>query len=149
MILDTLDNAKLYYGCHPLFEQAFEFLRSAGKGEQLSGKSEIGDTGLFVLKVSRAGKDKSQVPLEAHRKYIDIQCSVAGCDVIGWKPMADADTGRGYDAAKDIEFYDQPPVTWVDVREGMFAVFFPGDGHAPMATPEHITKLVVKVPVAP
>ncbi|MFN0170279.1 MAG: YhcH/YjgK/YiaL family protein [Bryobacteraceae bacterium] len=148
MIIDTIGNAKLYYGCHPLFEQAFEFLRSAGNGDDLSARTEIDGTNLYVLKVSGAGKGKDKTALEAHRKYIDIQYSAMGKDIIGWKPIAEGDAGRGYDPEKDIEFYDQQPEQWLDVREGVFAIFFPGDAHAPMATLEQITKLVVKVLVS-
>lgn len=146
MILDRLENASLYYRCHPLFERAFVFLRAAGTGEQLSAKTDIG-AGMTVLMMSKEGKGKGGAALEAHQRFIDIQYTTGGTDVIGWRPLTGADAGRGYDQAKDIEFFDQAPQSWFDVPAGSFAIFYPGDGHAPMSTPEHITKLVVKVPV--
>jgi YhcH/YjgK/YiaL family protein len=148
MIIDTLGNAELYYGCHPLFEQAFEFLRSAGEGGELSDKTEINGTNLFALKVSGGGRGKENAALETHREYIDIQYAAIGSDIIGWKPIADKDASRRYDPGKDVEFHDYQPDQWFFHKEGTFAIFFPGDGHAPMATPEHITKIVVKVRVS-
>lgn len=147
MILDTLSNAHLYFGCHPLFAEAFAFLRAAGGGAGLDGKTPIGDAGAFVFKISKPGQEKDATPVESHRKYIDIQYTVGGNDVIGWLPLSPETQGRGYDPDKDIEFYDPRPQSWFDVPAGSFAVFFPNDGHAPMATTRHIGKLVVKVPV--
>ncbi len=147
MILDTLENAELYMGCHPLFARAFEFLRSVGTGEGLESKTEIDGKKLFVMKISSPGKGKDMTAMESHRDYIDIQCTVAGCDVIGWKPVSDParEGGRGYNAEKDIEFYDAMPNQWFDVPAGSFAIFYPGDGHSPLGTTESVTKLVVKV----
>jgi biofilm protein TabA len=149
MILDTLENASLYTGCHPLFARAFEFLRSAGNGDGLAEcKTEIDGKQLFVMKVESPGKGKDLAALESHRDYIDIQYTAKGSDVIGWSPLASPEiqaTGRGFNAEKDIEFYNATPKQWVDVPAGSFAIFFPGDVHAPLGTTEPVTKLVVKV----
>ncbi len=149
MILDSLANAHLYYGCHPLFEEAFNYLRAAAAFEGTCGKTSIGSSGSFVFKISKPGQEKDATPVESHRQYIDIQYTAEGVDVIGWLPLDPAQSGLGYDAEKDIEFYDQRPQSWFDVPQGCFAVFFPADGHAPMATTSHIGKLVVKIPVLP
>lgn len=147
MILDTLDNASLYAGCHPLFARAFEFLRSAGTGEGLDSKTEIDGKDLFVVKVVSPGKGKDMTVLESHRDYIDIQYTASGSDTIGWKPVVDpaSEGGKGYNAEKDIEFYDGTASQWFDVPAGSFAIFYPGDGHAPLGTTSPVTKLVVKV----
>jgi YhcH/YjgK/YiaL family protein len=147
MILDTLSNARLYAACHPLFAQAFEALRAAGDGSSLTSKTPLGDSGAYYFSLFKPGKEKDSTPVESHRKYIDIQYTTAGIDVIGWLPLSPAVAGRGYNPGKDIEFYDQRPQSWFDVPAGSFAVFFPNDGHAPMGTPNHIGKIVVKIPV--
>ena len=73
----------------------------------------------------------------------------AGADVIGWQAISDPTQagGKGYNAEKDIEFYDGLPNQWFDVPAGTFAIFYPGDGHAPLGTTSPVTKLVVKVKV--
>lgn len=147
MILDTLSNAHLYAAAHPLFAAAFEALRAAGDGSSLTGKTEIGDTGAFFFYISKPGQEKDATPLESHQNYIDIQYTTSGTDVIGWLPLAPSDKGLAYDADKDIEFHPLRPHSWFDVPAGSFAIFFPGDGHAPMATTSHIGKIVVKIPV--
>jgi biofilm protein TabA len=35
--------------------------------------------------------------------------------------------------------------TYVTVKPGMFAIFFPQDGHAPGITPDGVKKVIVKV----
>ena len=53
----------------------------------------------------------------------------------------------GYDAGKDVEFYEAKPSLWIPVPSGIFTVFFPEDAHAPMAGTEAMLKMVVKVAV--
>ena len=35
--------------------------------------------------------------------------------------------------------------TYIAVKPGMFAIFFPQDGHAPGITPDGVKKVIVKV----
>ena len=52
-----------------------------------------------------------------------------------------------YNAEKDVTKYPgQPGSTYVECRPGMFAMFFPQDGHTPcIATCEQFKKAVFKV----
>ena len=145
MILDSLKNSGRYESVHPLFKAAFVFLKSAGDVDRLDGRIEIDGDNLFVLKVCDRGRGKAASPLETHRKYIDIQYTVAGEDLVGWKPIPLGTAGQGYNEEKDLEFHSGEPDQWIAHPVGTFMVFFPEDGHAPMATEAHATKLVVKV----
>lgn len=76
---------------------------------------------------------REDAPLEAHRRYIDIHIPLAGSETIGWAPV-DALThiiAPGYDVERDFAFYDDKAHTYIDVRPGECAVFFPEDAHAP------------------
>ena len=50
-----------------------------------------------------------------------------------------------YYAEKDITFIEGLAETYVAVKPGMFAIFFPQDGHAPGITPDGVKKVIVKV----
>ena len=50
-----------------------------------------------------------------------------------------------YNAEKDITFFEGLAETYITVKPGMFAIFFPQDGHAPGITPEGVKKVIVKV----
>lgn len=147
MILDSLQNSGRYTGCHPLFEKAFAFLKSVGDAGLLEDKTEIDGDALFAIKVCGKGRGKAASPLETHRNYIDIQYTAAGADVVGWKPLPSGTSGCGYNAEKDLELYDLKADQWLVHPQGTFMIFFPEDGHAPMATGCHVTKVVVKVRV--
>ena len=50
-----------------------------------------------------------------------------------------------YSAERDVAFYPGLCDTYLNVRKGMFVVFFPGEGHAPAITNDGILKLIVKI----
>ena len=50
-----------------------------------------------------------------------------------------------YSEEKDITFFEGPADSYIDVKPGMFAIFFPQDGHAPAITPNGVKKIIIKV----
>jgi beta-galactosidase beta subunit len=48
---------------------------------------------------------------------------------------------------KDIQLFSDAPDTWINVKEGMFALLFPTDAHAPLACKGQIHKAIFKVAV--
>jgi YhcH/YjgK/YiaL family protein len=146
MILDQLAQAWRYEGLHPLFAQAFEFLRRADLAALADGKEPLIDDRLFAIIARGQGRGRDQSPLEFHCRYIDIQYVVAGADEIGWLPRSDCrQVASAYDADKDVGFFEDRPATWLALPAGHFAVFFPHDAHAPLAADGPVHKAVVKV----
>ena len=52
---------------------------------------------------------------------------------------------RKRNVEKDITFFEGLAETYIAVKPGMFAIFFPQDGHAPGITPDGVKKVIVKV----
>jgi beta-galactosidase beta subunit len=50
-----------------------------------------------------------------------------------------------YSIERDVAFYPGLCDSYLNVRKGMFVVFFPGEGHAPAITKTGILKLIVKI----
>ena len=144
MILDKLENAKLYYSMHPDFKDAFEFLKKLDTQNLKKGLMEIDGKRLFAIVVDDDSKGKDNAKLETHKNYIDIQYQVTGNDFIGFESVQSL-TGNGYDPDKDVEFYDGKASMWVNTTAKHFAIFFPTDVHAPMGGTGRQVKLVVKV----
>ncbi len=147
MILEPLERAGNYYGAHPAFKKAFEFLQQEDLAEKPSGRYELDGDRVFCMISRDIGKKKKDARLEAHRKYIDIQYVIAGEEQYGWKPF-DRCSGieQAYDAGRDIMFFNDAPTTWTPVPPGSFAIFFPEeDAHAPMVGTGMIHKVVIKV----
>jgi biofilm protein TabA len=148
MIVDDLARSARYEGLHPLFGQAFGFLRRPDLAALPDGKHAILDDRLFVLVARGQGRGREQSPLESHRRYIDIQYVVAGSDQIGWLPTpACQRVSDPYYAGKDIGFFFDRPPTWLALSPGQFAIFFPEDAHAPLGGEGPAHKAVVKVAV--
>ncbi|MCL5006212.1 MAG: YhcH/YjgK/YiaL family protein [Acidobacteria bacterium] len=146
MILDTLTNAERLQKLHPGLGAAFQFLRGTNLRELPEGRREIESPRLYALVVRGPGRGQKGTKLEAHRRYIDVQYSLIGHDVIGWKQLATCQNPvDAYDEVKDIQFFVDAPDSWVTIPQGSFGIFYPEDAHAPMAAESPIYKVVVKV----
>ncbi len=150
MILDTIHNAERYHAMHPGFKAAFDWLKSRTTGPRLpAGRQDIDGSRLYATVITEGGRGQARARFETHRRYIDIQYVVEGFDLMGWRHLDSTLKGKGFDAAKDLEFYEERPEWWIPVPSGHFAVFFPEDAHAPMAGETPMYKLVAKVEACP
>ena len=150
MIVDRLTNAPQYDTLHPLIQRGFSFLASPELESLDDGVHEIVGRDVFAVIARGAGVGRESALLEAHREYFDIQYVIRGTDTIGWLEREFAERVKeAYDPQKDLEwFYDRPP-SWIQIDQGSFALFFPQDLHAPLATTEFVQKAVVKVKIEP
>jgi len=146
MILDHLENADAYNAMHPLFVQAFAFLRRPDLAQMEAGRYEIDGDRLYAMVFADDGKDRGNDVLEAHRQYIDIQYTISGAECHGWKSTASCtDVKTDYDEnVEAILFFDAPAV-WVDAPPSHFVVFLQDDAHSPMNGKGRLHKVVVKV----
>ncbi len=148
MIIDRLENIETYASLNPLFAQAFEFLKSHDLDTLETGKIELKGKDLFINVAHTNPKAKQDAKLETHREYIDIQIPLSGTEIMGYTATADcAPADAAYNAEKDITFFDGQAENYLKVKPGMFAIFFPQDGHAPGITPDGVKKVIVKVKV--
>ena len=148
MIIDSLDNASKYYCVHPLFAKAFEYINSTQLDTIEDGKYEIDGDQLRAIVTNKKGMTaaESAAKFECHDKHVDIQFCIKGSEKLGWKPRGSCKEQKGeYNPEKDVLFYNDPPDTFFDLRDGQFAIFYPEDVHAPMIGDELIKKMVIKV----
>ncbi len=75
-------------------------------------------------------KDIEEGNFEAHDKYIDIQYVLNGDELIGYAPRMFLNTAEEYDASKD-KIILKGKEERHRLTEGMFAIYFPEDGHMP------------------
>lgn len=148
MICDVLENADRYVSLHEGFAKAFAFLRRSDLRELTAGRYDIDGERVFAIVAKSPGRGRAEARLEVHEKYIDIQMVLAGADEMGWKAASRCRQPSGpYDPEADIRFFDDPPAAWFPVEPGMFAIFFPEDGHLPLVSSGEIHKVIVKVAV--
>jgi len=148
MVLDSLAQAHRYTSLHPAFARAFGFLTATDLRSLEQGRHALDGDRLYVLLDHKDGRGREGARLEAHRRYIDIQLTIEGSEEIGWRPTAECQLPSGeFDETKDIGFFDDRPTTWLAVRPGRFAIFFPDDAHAPLAGRGLLKKAIVKIVV--
>ncbi len=146
MIFDSCANAGLYASLNPRFAKAFAYLASTDLASLAEGRHEVDGDEIYVSVMERDLKKPADAALEVHDVYIDIQVVISGTESFGWRDRAACASPRGgIDTAKDILFYDDAPTTYFTLSEGQFAIFFPGDAHAPLVGEGHVKKCVVKV----
>jgi YhcH/YjgK/YiaL family protein len=133
-------------GINPLFADVEKFLHDNDLSKMEPGKYAIKGDDLFVNIQLAKGRTPDAAVLETHRRMIDIQIPLDGPETFGFTPLCRLPEAA-YDAEKDITKYgDLMAESFVGCQPGMFAVFFPQDGHAPCITmaPE-IKKAIFKV----
>jgi YhcH/YjgK/YiaL family protein len=150
MILDTIHNARLYHGAHPLLNAALDMLEERTAAPFTEGRADISGGDLYLIASSARGKPADEAKLEAHIAYIDLHLLLEGKEAIGWKPTVECTQAvTPYDSEKDFMLFGDRPQTWLPMAPGTFAVFFPGDAHAPMVSDGPIRKIVFKIAVKP
>ena len=146
MIIDTLDNLGKYQGINPLFADVVEFLKKNDLNVMEDGKYPIKGKDLFLNLTTAKGKAPDEAEVETHVKMIDIQMPLDGPEKYGYTPLCNLPEEE-YNAEKDVTMYPGLMAeSFIDCQPGMFAIFFPQDGHAPCITmaPE-IRKAIFKV----
>ena len=148
MVLDSLNNSSKYEGLHHAFKKAFDFIKSTDFSKLEPGKIELDGKDLFVNFAEVTGKTKDTAKMETHDQYIDIQVPFSADETMGYIPACDLkEPTCEYDSQKDITFFADKATTFIDVKRGQFAIFFPEDGHQPGIGEGTFRKIIVKVRV--
>jgi YhcH/YjgK/YiaL family protein len=145
MIIDTLDNLAKYENINPLFKDVVEFIRDNDLKALEPGKHLIKDKDLFVNITTAKGRTPDQAVLETHVRMIDIQIPLDVAETYGYTPLCDLPE-TPYNDEKDITKYEGMAQSFIECQPGMFAIFFPQDGHAPcISMAPEIKKAIFKV----
>ena len=148
----TIETCEAFAKGDARLEKAFAFLRRADLQSLAVGRHEIDGDMVFALVQECDLKPVSEMKIEAHRRYIDIQSPLTGPEAYGVGRLSDANMALPFDAEKDIGFYEQP-MDVVVVNPGEFMMFRPPYGaHGPSCSidgPRRIRKIVIKVCVDP
>ena len=147
MLLSSIKNYKNVLKFFPQLDVVFDFITKNVSVKTADGKYDITKE-IFATVQTCEPKPKKERVLEKHKKYVDLQYVVSGKDVIGWKFFDKKfKVLKKYDSKKDIAFYCNAFDTFIDLKKGDFAIFFPEDTHAPLCCEKTVKKCIVKIPV--
>lgn len=145
MLISSIKNYKKILKFFPQLDIVFDFIKKNISAKTPDGKFVINKDIYAVVQTCQPKPKKEQV-LEKHRKYIDLQYVISGEDRIGWK-FYDKNFKilKRYNAKNDISFYSDIPDTFINLKKGDFAIFFPEDTHAPLCGQSTVKKCIVKI----
>ena len=147
MILDSIKNLNNYAFLNSRIVRALEYIRDTDFSKLEDRTYEVDGSELFFFIQAYPTRPENPT-LEAHRKYIDIQYMISGTECMGIGQLEDMTEEVSANPEKDCWLY-RGPMDSVTVSEGMFAMFFPNDAHAPCVTPaagpNNVRKCVFKV----
>jgi biofilm protein TabA len=149
MIIDELSNLHNYNGLSRYIKAVSEYFSAIEPAKLTDGKLAIGSSGVYALVSEYHTRPASECCIECHKKFIDIQIVATGQERVGYSPRSLCTAEGDYDPEKDFQKLDGP-LDWITLRPGLFALFFPHDGHMPgvrcSESGEIVRKIVVKVP---
>lgn len=147
MIKDNINRASTYYNLSDDIKFGFEWIKNNSLEQMPDGRYDISDN-IYVNVQTYETKDDAQY--EAHRRYIDIQYMIKGCesamvtDYSNCLPMVE------YNELNDVEFLASKECETYNLNENEFFVFFPHDAHKPSLKTDKNTvvkKAVIKVKI--
>ena len=132
MIIDNVVNLKAYTALNERIACVIDFISKNDLTAMKPGSYPIVGNDVFVNIDECAGKTKEAAVIEYHREMIDIQLPLLTCETYGYADVTEVDADD-FDASRDIGFLPGlAPAGDVVCKPGMFAMFFPQDGHAPV-----------------
>jgi biofilm protein TabA len=145
MIVDRIENAKLYKDFGHGVAEALEYLAKTDLAALSDGKHEIDGERLFVVVQRYQTKPPAEARWEYHEKYLDVQFIASGVEAIGYAPWDDKlPVAQAFDATKDAGFISASGAM-APVAAGMFAIFAPRELHAPSLAVDGATSDVLKL----
>lgn len=146
MIIDTLENAFLYRSLGPRIASGLDYIKATDFTGMATGRHTIDQDRLFAIIDDYQTTPCTEVELEGHRRYIDIQYLVSGTELIGFAPLLQQTPFQDYNSKEDYALY-RGEASFVRISAGMFAILYPHDLHMPCIgeVPVPVRKVVVKV----
>ncbi len=115
------------------------------------GRIALEVEGMYAIIVRYATVTPAESRFETHRKYVDLQYTLAGCEAIEWAPRETLANDGDYDLEKDLLFHHPGTVFGRVIKAaGFFSIYTSVDAHRPKVQVGGFTdafKLVVKIPV--
>ena len=115
------------------------------------GRYELEEDNCYALVLRYATGGAAESRFETHRKYVDLQYTLVGSEIIEWAPRETLANDGDYDADQDLLYHHPGPVLGSVVKAaGFFSIYTPVDAHRPKIRATgyaSVFKLVVKIPV--
>ncbi len=154
MIYDGISAIGRYRGLAKGLDVLIDWLGEHDDWRDLpTGRNEICGSKVFANVQDATTRTAGSAHYEVHRRYIDVQVDLVGCEAFRVTPGATVPL-EDFDEARDYQKVDAAPQNGDEIEgtlaKGHFAAFFPGEPHMPnlvctAAEPYPIHKICFKV----
>ncbi|MDG3085113.1 YhcH/YjgK/YiaL family protein [Vibrio hannami] len=114
------------------------------------GVYSLSDERIFVNLISALTEHSSQRAAEIHKKYIDVQVLLEGCERIGYSNVLEEDIQIIDQVENDLLIIeDVVNENFVDLKSGDFVLYFPNQVHRPLCAVDstgRVRKAIIKIP---
>lgn len=145
MIICKRTRLRSYDGVLPGIGAALDALASLG-ADPKPCRVEFKGGYLFIQEGRTAPVEDGM--FEAHRRHIDVQVLLRGCERVLWNDLGCLEEEGGYSVEKDKQALSGEAALSFDVPAGMAWAAFPEDGHMACRDPgrqESFLKAVIKL----
>ncbi len=136
---------------HPVLRESLFWLQQNAGSADL-GDHQLGVAGWYANVHRYTTGPEAECQWENHRNTVDIQFLVEGNEGIRWVEAGLLGPPMNY--LEDLDRQEFGPFraigSFLHLRPGMFAIFFPGEAHCPkilLDKPSFLRKVVVKIPL--
>ncbi len=132
MIYDRIENLYKYVS-EDDFSKIRKFLELVSVDME-ERKYEIDGDRIFAKVESYPTKDVKDCRIEAHDRYIDIQCGISGAEGVGVYKRAELTTVDDYNPEKDVVHFDMNTAVqtaFTTNSAGYFTMLYPEEAHSP------------------
>ncbi len=153
MIVDSIEKMGRYKGLDKGIDMAIDFVENTNLSSLEEGKHEISGSDVFAIVQKYTTSPKVDKFMEVHADYADIQVMVSGKEAIYFAvSSAGMDEHQAYTKEKDCALYKtEIDHTAAILRDGEFALLYPGELHIPCCRVDEacdVVKIVIKVKMA-
>lgn len=149
--VNNVEFATQYAKNKELWDKLMQFIATTDLSTLEPGKVVLVPGRLWINVMAYTPKSAEETPAEVHRKYIDLQYTFQGDELMGLVNKVNP-TGD-YNPEKDVQkFTPAEPVSYVPATPDRFFLYFPSDIHQPSvaaaANPGLSRKIVGKIEYA-
>lgn len=147
MIVDDLSACDRYTGLRGRFDLAFAYLRRFVTDEdEAAAKALLTAADVWASIATKSARAAADAGFEYHARCADVHLCLRGEEQMGWREDGNGLAVRQpFTEEKDFGLYAGTPDQFVRLRGHRFAIFFPGELHAPFIGHGEMTKICVKV----
>lgn len=130
MIFDSIDKLYLYEASFPSLKTVAEILSKENLAEKKPGAYTTNDKNCRY-NICEYTTVEGEKDFEIHKNEADVQIMISGEEYMTAPQRKLAEKAGPYDPEKDIHFVSGNEIVKYKGCPGYFAIFFPGEPHAP------------------